>query len=285
MASAPSKRSSLWRNRPGASGLATAMADAATATTTDNHPTPALEIIGKVLPCLPANHLEVAFGEGAHPPGRDPGNERTFLLDRSGHHRPQAHDAPRWDHRARREAHFRSYVRERPDVNRQRGLPVVRPERRVPPTDHGTLAYLNAIGEVEPMLSRDHAPLAQDEHRLRRADDGGLRDGVDPVQPKQVAVSAEDEEGSSAEQVAEAHPNVVTDVEILDSCEKVEMPDAHSIPQGATVDVEHGQPDANAAADPEAKNVSVTQHFEAVRQEGHQEVKEPPEPAPKSRGL
>src|SRR5260370_14097183 len=129
MASAPSKRSSFWRNRPGASGLATAMADAATATTTDNHPTSALEIIGKVLPCLPTDHLEVAFREGTHHPGGDPGDEGTFLLDRSGHHRPQTNDAPRWDHRARREAHFRSNVRERAAVNRPRGLPAVRPQR------------------------------------------------------------------------------------------------------------------------------------------------------------
>src|SRR5438105_668903 len=96
---APSKWSSLWRNRPGASGLATARTVVATATTTDTprtHPTPALEIIGEVLPCLPADHLEVAFGEGTHHPGGDPGDKGTFLLDRSSHHRPQANDAPRW---------------------------------------------------------------------------------------------------------------------------------------------------------------------------------------------
>ena len=147
-------------------------------------------------------------------------------------------------------------------------LPVMGPERRVPPADDRVVADADAGAEVHPVARRDRRPRAQVEDRVDRVDEIPLDDRIEDVLPEDAGIGADPDLPSPPEEVQEADLGVVADLQITDLVEQVEGTDAGVVADPAPPHAEERrEADPHAPADAVAEQHPVKGDLEPGRQE------------------
>ncbi len=104
-----------------------------------------------------------------------------------------------------------------------RSLAIVRPERRISPSENDAAANLDSIGKVDLMSRGDNAAITEDKHRIDFIDNFGVGDRVDLVHPHYLAVASQTYLVAATNDIEMSDAHVVLDHDLLHSRHDVQM--------------------------------------------------------------
>jgi hypothetical protein len=123
------------------------------------------------------------------------------------------------------------------------------PKRRVTATDYNSFPKLNAVGKVDLMRRRNNAALSQNKGLIDRIHDNWIRDRIDLVHPKYLAISANADVGASANNIQIPDPYPFTNCQPLSSEKQIQVTDSCAISNVTIPDRNDREPDSDPFSD------------------------------------
>jgi len=145
-------------------------------------------------------------------------------------------------------------------------LAIVSPDGRVAASEYHPAPDFHSICEVNFMSGRDDAAVTEQKYGIDLVDDVGIGNGVDLVQPNDLAVPSQTHFFTAADDIQVTNAHVIVDREFLNAHDDVEMTHLHVVVNVAFAGVDDADTDANSFADLVSETEAINWAFEERRQ-------------------